>query len=129
MLELSNDNRYLYKSLSQDLIGDCIDVHKELGNGFLEKVYENALTIRLNELRIPFQQQVKYAVIYHSRYVGEFVADLVIDSKILLELKAVNRIESAHLSQLLNYLNASRLRVGYLFNFGQTKIQFQRYIR
>lgn len=100
-------------------IQDCAyRVFRELGTGFLEKVYENALVVELEEYNIPFEQQKSVTVSYRGRIVGEYIADLVIDNKVIVELKAARAIEDIHFAQLLNYLKATGYEVGLLINFG-----------
>jgi GxxExxY protein len=100
-------------------IRDCAyRVFRELGSGFLEKVYENALAVELEEQNIPFEQQKAVTVSYRGRIVGEYIADIVIDSKIIVELKAAKGIDDIHFAQLFNYLKATGFEVGLLVNFG-----------
>ena len=121
-------NEILYRELSDLIIKVAIDVQIELGAGFLEKVYENAMAIRFNETDIHFEQQKKIQVSYHKHIVGEFYADLVIDDKIIIELKAVEKLHNNHFAQLLNYLKASQYEVGYVINFGEKPLKFKRLI-
>lgn len=122
------NERFLYKELSYALVGAAIDVHKELGCGFLEKVYENALCVRLTELKIPFQRQAQMQITYHRTEIGHYVADIIVDEKIIIELKTVRKFELVHEAQILNYLKASGLRVGYLLNFANTTLGHRRLI-
>ena len=106
--------------LSQKIIGAAHEVHKELGYGFAEKVYKNALAIELQEADIKCDVEVPLQVIYHEQVVGDYYADMVVDDKIVVEVKAVSEISSAHEVQLVNYLKATGLNVGLLINFGQS---------
>ena len=118
-----------YKALSNRIIGIAIDVHKELGNGFLEKIYENALMVDFKKKGIPAQQQVPLLVNYKGHTLGDFYADIVVDDKIILELKAAATLHPQHETQLLHYLKSSGLRVGYLLNFGSdSKLEFKRMV-
>lgn len=100
-------------------IRDCAyRVYKGLGAGFLEKVYENALTVELEMQNIPYEQQKAINVSYSGRIVGEYVADLIIENKIVVELKAIKDLDQIHYAQLLNYLKATGYEVGLLINFG-----------
>ncbi len=101
-----------FKELSDKIIGIAIEVHKTLGNGFLEKVYENALMIEFKENNISVLQQYAIPVSYKGKSVGEYFADILIENKIILELKTVKRIEPIHIAQLLHYLNATNLKLG-----------------
>jgi GxxExxY protein len=106
--------------LSQKIIGAAHNVHKELGQGFLEKVYKNALAIELREAGINCDQEVPMSVLYRGLVVGDYVADMVVDGKIIVEVKAVAELSSVHEVQLVNYLKATGLQVGLLINFGRS---------
>lgn len=93
-------------------------VYRELGTGFLEKVYENARAVELENNKINYQQQKPVTVKYQNRVVGEYIADLVVEGKIIIELKAVKEVEDIHYAQLFNYLKATGYEVGLLINFG-----------
>lgn len=119
----------LYKELSEQVIGCAITVHKELGNGFLEKVYENALCHEFSLLGIPYERQREINVFYKNIIVGTYIPDVIINNSIILELKAISRLEQVHFSQLINYLKATNFKVGYLLNFGaSTKLEYKRLI-
>lgn len=109
----------LYEELSSQILKAYFDVLRNLGTGFLESVYENALCIELEEMGIPFIRQQHLMVAYKGHTVGEFVADIVVDNKIILELKAVAKLVPAHSAQLINYLTATNIKVGLLLNFGE----------
>ena len=100
-------------------------VYPQLGYGFLEKVYENALAIALKAMTLRVQQQVKITVYFQGQIVGEYFADLVVEDVVIVELKAVSRLLAEHEAQLLNYLRATPYEVGLLLNFGP-KPQFIR---
>jgi len=93
-------------------------VYNELGHGFLESVYEEAMVISLAESGLKVQRQVPIPVWYHGKKIGDFKADLLVEEKVFLELKAVNSINPAHAQQTLNYLRATDIEVGLLLNFG-----------
>lgn len=115
--------------LSKQIIGYAISVHKSLGHGLLEKVYENALCYEFKENGIPFDRQKMFKVIYKDHEVGEYYADLVICNSIILELKSVNQLNECHVSQLIHYLKISKLKIGYLLNFGSyPKLEFKRIV-
>jgi GxxExxY protein len=101
-------------------------VHRVMGCGFLESVYENALAIELLSHGISFQRQVELLVRYRGEVVGKFYADLIIEGKLLLELKATNSLDKTFESQLLNYLNASNIQTGLIINFGSNSLQLKR---
>ncbi len=118
-----------YKELSEKIIGMAIEVHKELGNGFLEKVYENALMFELKQNQTKADQQVPIPVLYKGRVVGEYFADILVDNKIILELKTIKRIDPIHEAQLIHYLKATELKLGFLLNFAaQGQLEFKRLV-
>ena len=118
----------LYKELSDLIINVAIEVQKELGTGFLEKVYEKSLGVRFEERKIKYKEQRKIEVFYHGYIVGEFYADMIVENKIIIELKAVEKLHSNHYAQLLNYLKASKYEVGYVINFGEKPLKFKRLV-
>jgi GxxExxY protein len=111
------DPSVLYAELSYDIVGAAIEVHKHLGPGQLEATYERALAIELAERQIPFRRQVPIAMGYKGHDVGGVVVDLIVDDKIIVELKSVATILSLHRAQVLGYLAATKLRLGLLINF------------
>ena len=90
-----------------------------LGKGLAEKVYENALCIELEEMGIPYVRQKELPVEYKGHNIGNYIADIVVDEKIILELKAVNAITQEHVAQTLNYINLTHSKIGYILNFSQ----------
>ena len=109
----------VYQELSGKILEAYFNVFKHLTTGLLESVYENALCIELDEMGIPFERQKHLSVYYKGRVIGEFVPDIVVDNKIILELKSIPELTSANTAQLINYLNISQFKVGYLLNFGE----------
>ena len=118
----------IYKELSDKIIGCAITVHKIIGPGFLENVYEQSLCVELKLNNIPFTRQRIYSIFYKNNPVGTYIADIVVDSKIILELKSVPYINGNMEAQLLNYLHVSRIHVGYIINFRNAVIEFKRLI-
>jgi len=116
----------LHRALTHQIIGAALAVHRELGPGFLEKVYETALLIELAENGIPALSQAEIPVFYHSRPVGFYYADILVDGKVICEIKAVQAAVSAHEAQLLHYLKATGLQVGFIFNFGARSLEYRR---
>ncbi len=123
----ADDRGLLHKELTEKLIGIFYDIYNELGHGFLESVYEEALSIALGENQIPFQRQIAIPVFFHGRQIGDFRADLLVDGKVLIELKAGRGIDLSWEKQVLNYLRGTSIEVGLLFNFGP-EAQFRRYV-
>ena len=116
------------KKLSDRVLGCAQNVSRELGAGFLEKVYENALCIELTNAGIPFLCQRRFDVYYKDEKVGSYIADFVVDNKLLVELKALSSFNSEHEAQVLNYLKASGLSVGLLLNFGVKRMGIRRLV-
>ena len=113
-----NAIHYKHGDLTKQIIGIFYDVYGILGYGFLEKVYENAMAIRLREAGFAVVQQQPIKVYFDGVVVGEYFADLVVNDLIILELKAVKELAEAHEAQLINYLKATPYEVGLLLNFG-----------
>jgi GxxExxY protein len=111
--------------LTERIIGSFYSVYNELGSGFLESVYENALAIALRDSGISTTQQTALDVEFRGRTVGEFRADLLVEGRIIIEVKAVSQLIAAHEMQPINYLKATGIRVGLLLNFGP-RPQFKR---
>ncbi len=109
-----------HEELSKKIIAAAYNVHKELGYGFLEKVYKNALAIELQEEGLNCVVEAPLEVTYRGKVVGEYFADLIIEDKIIVEIKAVTKLDSVHEVQLVNYLKATGQNVGLLINFGQS---------
>lgn len=108
----------LHSDLTEKIIGAFYTVYNHLGYGFTEKVYENALVIELQKLDLEVLQQAPIQVFYEDSMVGEYVADLLVDGVVLVELKAARELGPDHEAQLLNYLKATPIEVGLLLNFG-----------
>jgi GxxExxY protein len=118
----------LYNDLTHAIIGAAIEVHKQLGPGFLEMVYERALAHEFALRHIPFARQSPIPVQYKDIKVGKYQADLIVDGKIILEIKAVAALTRAHEAQALHYLTATSSRLALLLNFGQSTLQIKRII-
>ena len=119
---------YDRQRLTGQVIACAFEVSNQLGTGFLESVYENALCIELGKQGISFEQQKPLQVIYRGKVVGSFVTDLIVEDKLLIELKTVSALAKNHRAQLMNYLKATNIPVGLLLNFGTPKIGFQRIV-
>ena len=112
--------------LTQTIIGQFYHVYNELGYGFLEKVYENALAIALRKMGLTVGQQVPIDVYFQGQIVGQYETDLIVNNAVILELKVARTIDPKHEAQLLNYLKATRYEVGLLLNFGSEKAELKR---
>jgi len=122
-----NEKRLKHLELTEKIIGVFYEVYNELGMGFLESVYENALAIALVEAGVSVTQQAPILVYYHGKLVGDFRCDLLVQNKVILELKAVREIAAEHVAQTLNYLKATDVEVALLLNFGE-KPAFKRLV-
>lgn len=120
-------HRFKHKELTRKVIGIFFDVYNELGHGFLESVYEKSLEFALSSIGLTVLRKIEIPVRFRGRTVGEFEADMLVDGCLLIELKAVRALESAHEAQLLNYLRATEIELGLLLNFG-LKPQFKRMV-
>ena len=118
-----------HKELTERIIGCAFKVYKEMGFGFLESVYEKCLLIELRNQGLPTESQIPVVVHYHQEIVGEFVVDLLVMDLVVVELKSVRSLVTAHEVQLVNYLKATRLDVGLLINSGETKVDVKRKTR
>ena len=112
--------------LTEAVIGSAFEVANVLGPGFLERVYERALIRELALRGVNAKAQVSFPVCYKGQCIGEYVADLVIEEKVIVELKCVDRFANQHLAQCINYLKASHLRVALLVNFQNPRVEWKR---
>lgn len=119
-----------YKDITEKIIGASFEVHKFLGNGFQEVIYQRALAWELKQVGLPFAREIEQEIFYKDlpEPIGTRRADFVVDGKVLVELKAVIELEEVHLAQVLNYLKAYRLEVGLLINFGSKSLTFKRLV-
>jgi len=116
------------KRISERVIGCAMEVSNALGNGFLEAVYENALCIKLSKHGLSFARQQPLVVRYKGAVVGHYVADLIVDDRLLIELKALSMLLPEHTAQVMNYLRATGLSVALLLNFGTPKLGIRRIV-
>ena len=114
--------------LTYAINGAVFEVSRILGPGFLEKVYENALLVELRQKGIKAQGQASIRVTYKDTLVGDYIADVLVDDQVIVELKTVDRLEKIHEAQLLNYLKATGLKVGLLVNFKSPRAQIKRLV-
>lgn len=110
---------YLHSELTKEIISAFYEVYNTLGYGFLEKVYENSLMIELMDRGFKVENQKSINVYFKGRITGEYFADIVVEDKVILELKAVEKLNEEHEFQLINYLKASQIEIGLLLNFGK----------
>lgn len=119
------NEQFRHRDLTDAIIGTFYEVYNELGHGFLESVYENSLALALRQKGFEVHQQIATPVLFRGQLVGDFVADVLVNRLVLLELKSCRMIEQSHIAQLLKYLRATELEVGLLLNFGP-KAEFKR---
>ena len=124
----SNKEKILYKDTSYKIVGLAMEVHSKLGYGFLEKVYENAMMVLLRREGIHAKQQAPITVYFDGEVVGDYYADILVEDKIILELKALEKITDAHRAQTLNYLKATGLHLAILLNFGKERLKYERLV-
>ena len=118
----------IYKELSYKIVGCAMEVHTKLGYGFLEKVYENALIIELKNKNINIKKQVPIKVKYKGEIVGDYIADILVEDKIIIEIKTSEVISDAYRAQIINYVKATDIKLGILINFGSEKLEYERFI-
>lgn len=116
----------LYKDTSEGVVGAALEVHKVLGCGFLESVYEEALAHEMDIREIGYERQKPLIILYKGKKIKEYICDFLVEGKILVELKAMKKLTEVEQAQVLNYLKASELKVGLLFNFGERSLRFKR---
>jgi len=118
-----------HSELTEEIIGCAYNVYNKMGFGFLESVYEKCLLIELNKAGLDVESQKPITVYYGNEIVGEFVADIIVNDTVILELKSVRKIINAHEVQLVNYLVATGKPVGLILNFGESKVEVKRKIK
>jgi GxxExxY protein len=119
---------YIHQELTKDILASAFRVHNSIGCGLLEKVYGNAMSwdLKLNNRNVVEEKEFK--VVYLEREVGAYYGDLVVDEKVIVEVKAVEKLNNVHRAQLLNHLKISGMRVGLLLNFANPKLEYERII-
>lgn len=123
------DERYKYSELTGKIIGCAMEVHKFLGNGFQEVIYQRALEIEMNIQGLSFAREFDMPIHYKDFEIGSRRVDFFVEDKIMVELKAVIKLEDVHLAQAINYLEAYKMEVGLLINFGNRSLEFKRVMK
>jgi GxxExxY protein len=121
-------SKLIHEELSNLVLGMAFRVHSALGPGLLESAYEGALCIELAHANVFFERQKVFPLVYRNEYAGAYIADLVVENAIILELKSVKALNEVMEAQLINYLRLSGLQVGYLLNFNGLRVQWRRLI-
>ncbi len=124
----AEERRSELNRITRQTIGCCYTVGNALGPGFLEKVYENALAIEWRKTGLGVDQQFPVPVVYEGAIVGEYVADLLVERCVLVELKAIRALDDIHFAQCMNYLKATGIRVCLLINFGKPRVEIKRVV-
>ena len=122
------NNQYVASEITGDIIGAAMEVHRRLGSGFLESVYEEALAIELKLHDIKFERQKEIPVFYRDKIIKTFVCDFLVNKQIIVELKAIKQISEIEKIQVTNYLKASGIEIGLLINFGSVSLEYKRLI-
>lgn len=117
----------LYEDLTGKILAACFEVSKELGIGFIESVYEKALMVALQQKGLKAERQKPLTVYFRGVVVGEFFVDVLVENKVLIELKAVSGLANEHFAQTINYLKATCIEVGMLINFGNPTLEYRRF--
>ncbi len=119
---------YKYSDITRKIIGAAMKVHSTLGNGFQEVIYQRALAIEMTKQGLPFQREMEMPIFYDGQDIGTRRVDFFVDGKIMVELKAVTKLEDVHLAQAINYLEAYNMEIGLLLNFGAKSLEFHRLV-
>jgi GxxExxY protein len=123
------NNELIYKKETFDIFGLCMEVHRELGHGFLEIVYKDALELLFHRNNVPYEREKEYNVVFKNVVLPHnFYADFVVYDKIILEIKAAASLADEHIAQTLNYLKVSGNKLGLLVNFGRMKLEYKRLV-
>ena len=129
MKQVKQDEKLLHAELTRSIIACAFAVINELGSGFLESVYEKAMMIALSDAGLSVQSQKPVRVLFRGKPVGDFYADLVVEEKVVVELKSVKTLVPEHAAQTINYLTGTGMQVGLLINFGKPTLEFKRFTR
>ncbi|MFC1566525.1 GxxExxY protein [bacterium] len=120
---------YKYSEITSKIIGASMEVHSILGNGFQEVIYQRAMVVQLEEAKLGFAREQEMKIYYKGREIGTRRVDFFVEDKVMVELKAVIKLEDVHIAQALNYIEAYNLEVGLLINFGAKSLEFRRLMR
>ncbi len=123
-----DEKDYKYSDITRRIIGAAMKVHSTLGNGFQEVIYQRALAIEMEKQGLSYQRELEMPIFYTGQDIGTRRVDFFVEDKIMVELKAVSRLEEVHLAQAINYLEAYNMEIGLLLNFGAKSLEFRRLI-
>ena len=121
-----HDKQDKFSEITKSILGCCFEVMNELGSGFLEKIYQNALIVALCERSLDVSTGKSFEVLFRGRQIGVFVPDLIVEKQVIIELKTCEHLSGEHQAQLINYLAVTNLSVGLLVNFGKRKLEYKR---
>lgn len=122
------NNKYLYSDITEKIIACALKVHKKLGNGYREEVYQRCLAIEFDKISLPYEREIEIPIYYDNFKVGVRRADFVVEKKIIVETKAIRKLENDDWAQAINYLEVFKYEVGLLINFGSKSLEFKRFI-
>ena len=126
---MSKDNEYQHSDITHKIIGAAMKVHSTLGNGFQEVIYQRALVIEMAKHGLSFQRELEMPIFYDGQEIGTRRVDFLVEDKVMVEIKALTALEDVHLAQAINYLEAYRLEVGLLLNFGAKSLEYRRVVK
>jgi len=120
------EGKYKYSDITEKIIGCAMKVHSCLGNGFQEVIYQRALAIEMREAGLEFAREQERDIFYRDKKIGTRRVDFFVENRVLVEIKALSRLEDVHLAQAINYLEAFKMEIGLLLNFGARSLEFKR---
>lgn len=124
-----NDKEYKHSDITHKIIGAAMKVHSTLGNGFQEVIYQRAMEIEMPKYGLSFLRELEMPIFYDDQQIGTRRVDFLVEDQIMVELKALTQLEDVHLAQAINYLEAYKLEIGLLLNFGAKSLEFRRLIK
>ena len=124
-----NEKKLVHAELSYDIVAAAMEVLNTLGCGFLEKLYENALVVEFKARGLQVDQQRRLAVRYKNAVIGDYIPDLLVDDKVMVDTKVVDAIADVHVAQMMNYLAITGLKLGIIINFKHPKLEYRRIVR
>jgi GxxExxY protein len=123
------DNKFYKSEITGRVIGCAQKVHQQLGNGFQERIYQNALEIEFKKNELKFEREKEMDIVYDNQLVGHRRVDFLVDGDVMVELKAITKLEDVNIAQLINYIEAYKVKVGLLINFGAKSLEIKRYVK
>ncbi len=123
------NDKYYKSDITGRIIGCAQKVHQQLGNGFQELIYQNALEIEFKKDKLKFEREKEMNIIYDNQLIGHRRVDFLVDRDVMVELKAITKLEDVNIAQLINYIEAYKVKIGLLINFGSKSLEVKRYIK